>query len=75
MDVIIGGYYRHFKGKLYKVLDIATHTETNEQLVIYRACYDEHKVYARPIEMFTSKVDRDKYPDSEQEYRFEYMQD
>lgn len=64
--------YRHFKGGEYKIITIAEHTETGEMLVIYR---DIHKpnipVYARPYDMFASKVDKEKYPDVAQEYRFE----
>jgi hypothetical protein len=66
-----GQVFRHFKGDLYLLLDIAQHTETGEQLVIYKALYGECKVYARPIEMFLSKVDKEKYPNVTQEYRQE----
>ncbi|MBO7096060.1 MAG: DUF1653 domain-containing protein [Lachnospiraceae bacterium] len=66
-----GELYRHFKGGLYRIVTIAQHTETQEGLVIYRSEDDPSKVWARPVTLFCSPVDRVKYPDAAQEMRFE----
>ena len=66
-----GDIVRHFKGNNYQILAFATDSETREPLVVYRALYGEGGVWVRPKEMFFSPVDREKYPDADQTYRFE----
>lgn len=67
-----GEVWCHFKGedKKYLIITIATHSETQEQYVVYKALYGEYKDFIRPLDMFMSKVDTIKYPNVKQKYRF-----
>ena len=71
MELKSNGIYKHFKGDYYMVEDVAIHSETKEKYVVYRGLYGDSKLYIRPMEMFLSKVDKEKYPEVKQEYRFE----
>ena len=71
-ELKVHGIYRHFKGDYYIVEGIGIHSETKEKYVIYRGLYgDADKLCLRPYDMFLEKVDKEKYPNAKQEYRFE----
>ena len=69
--IIINRIYRHFKGDYYLLVDIAKHSETGEDYVVYRKLYDDGSLWVRPLVMFMEEVDHDKYPGVEQKYRFQ----
>lgn len=72
-EFLVGDIVEHFKGKLYKIVNFAIHTETGEPLVIY-TLVNSDAVYARPFKMFASLTDKEKYPEAKQKYRFEVVE-
>ena len=70
-EVKIHGIYKHFKGDYYLVEDIANHSETKEKYIVYRRLYEDNSLWIRPLDMFLSEVDHEKYPNVKQNYRFE----
>ena len=72
-EIKIKGVYRHFKGNLYLVEDIALDSESLEKYVIYRSLDNENKLWIRPLDMFLSEVDHKKYPEAKEKYRFELI--
>ena len=70
-QIKINGIYKHFKGDYYLLVDVAKHSETGETYVLYRQMYGDESLWIRPVDIFLEEVDREKYPDVEQKYRFE----
>ena len=73
-EIKINRVYKHFKGDYYLVVDVANHSETKEKYIVYRRLYCDYSLWIRPLDMFLSEVDHKKYPNVEQNYRFELQE-
>lgn len=73
-EIKIHGIYKHFKGDSYLVEDIAKDSETKQDMVVYRRLYGDGDLWVRPLDMFLSEVDHEKYPNVKQKYRFELQE-
>lgn len=73
-ELKINRVYKHFKGDYYLIVDVANDSETKEKYVVYRKLYDDGSLWIRPLKMFLSEVDHEKYPNVKQKYRFELQE-
>lgn len=73
-EVKTGRIYRHFKGNYYLVEAVAVNSETGEEMVVYRKLYGDGALWVRPLKMFIGEVDREKYPNAKQRFRFELLE-
>ena len=73
-EIKLNTIYRHFKGDNYLVMDIVIDSETGKDMVLYKALYGNCPCYVRPLDMFLSEVDRDKYTDVKEKYRFQEIE-
>ena len=73
-ELKINSIYKHFKGDYYLVIDIAYDSETKEKMVVYKRLYEDCSLCVRPLDMFLSEVDKKKYPNVKQKYRFEEVE-
>ena len=74
-EIQINRVYKHFKGDYYLVVDVANDSETKEKYVVYRRLYDDCSLWIRPLDMFLSEVDHEKYPEVKQKYRLELIEE
>lgn len=73
-EVKVKGIYKHFKGDLYIVEDIAKNSNTLEKMVVYRGIYEDSPLWTRPVDDFLERVDKEKHPEATQEYKFELQE-